>query len=178
MTRITTDEPRLLTTDDGFKFLPPRRQASWFGFLQTHRELMRVLDQELASRHRLSLSAYELLNRLAHAENGSLRTTKLAEQATLSVSRVSRLIDQLALAGWVERRNCAEDSRVVHVTLTESGRDLVRAAQETFFEVVEERWFANLSPEEVRLLADIFERMDSAGGAGCATALSAADGTD
>ena len=134
---------------------------------------MHALDAELHARDRVSLSAYELLNRLAHAEDGWLRMSDLAKQSPLSISRVSRVVDQLELAGWVRRASCASDSRVVHVTLTDAGREQVKSAQETFFAVVEERWFANLSCDEVATLADIFSRMG--GGAACAGALSAAE---
>jgi len=172
MARSRTDaEPAVLETDKGFKYLPPTRQLAWFGFLQAHKELMHALDAELHERNRVSLSAYELLNRLAHAQDGWLRMSDLARQSPLSISRVSRVVDQLELAGWVQRASCASDSRVVHVTLTDGGRDQVRAAQDTFFAVVEERWFANLSCDEVRTLAEIFARMG--GGAGCAKALGA-----
>ena len=157
------DDSQILQTEDGLKYLPPEREAAWLGLLRAHTELTRALDAALASAHGLSLSAYEVLSRLAHAEDGHLRMTILAERSGLSLSRVSRVIDQLERRGVVARRSCPTDSRVVHATIAESGRRLVAEAQETFFAVIEDRFLGRLTCDEVGLLGSIFSRLVSAG---------------
>ena len=153
------DEPPVLETEDGLKYLPPNREAAWLGLLRAHTELTRGLDTALSARHGLSLSAYEVLSRLAHAEDGHLRMSVLAERSGLSLSRVSRVMDQLEQRGLVARRSCASDSRVVHATITPPGRALVSEAQDTFFEVIEDRFLGRLSCDEVGLLGTIFGRL-------------------
>ena len=49
------------------KTLTPEREAAWLGILQAHADVTRALDAALAQRHGLSLSAYEVLSRLARA---------------------------------------------------------------------------------------------------------------
>ncbi|HVL95980.1 MAG TPA: hypothetical protein VM266_08975, partial [Solirubrobacteraceae bacterium] len=61
--------------------------------------------------------------------------------------------------GLVARRSCASDSRVVHATITPPGRALVSEAQDTFFEVIEDRFLGRLSCDEVGLLGTIFGRL-------------------
>ena len=159
----TLEEPEILQTPEGLKYLPPNRAAAWLGLLKAHGELTRALDTALSAKHALSLSAYEVLSRLAHADDGHLRMTQLAERSGLSLSRVSRVIDQLEQRGLVARRSCASDSRVVHATIEPSGRDLVAQAQETFFEVIEDRFLGRLTCDEVGLLGSIFSRLVAGG---------------
>ncbi len=159
----TVDEPSILETADGLKYLPPHREAAWLGLLRAHAELTRALDAALAARHGVSLSAYEVLSRLAHADEGHLRMSELATRSGLSLSRVSRVIDQLERRSVVARKSCPTDSRVVHATISGSGRRLVSEAQETFFEVIEERFLGRLTCDEVGLLGSLFARLVEAG---------------
>lgn len=160
---MAIEEPTVLKTKAGLKYFPPPREAAWFGLLAAHAELTRGLDGELSAKHGLSLSAYEVLSRLAHAEDGHLRMSALASCSQLSLSRVSRVIDALEQRELVARRSCPGDSRVVHATITDSGRSLVAEAQETFFAVIEDRFLGRLSCDEVGLLGSIFGRLIEAG---------------
>lgn len=156
-------DPNVLSTDAGLKYFPPEREAAWFGLLAAHAELTRALHACLSAKHGLTLSAYEVLSRLAHAEDGHLRMSELAAQSQLSLSRVSRVIDALETRGFAARKSCAGDSRVVHATITPAGHALLAAAQDTFFETVESRFLGRLSCDEVGLLGDIFGRLVAAG---------------
>jgi DNA-binding MarR family transcriptional regulator len=152
-------EPTVLQTPEGLKYLPPAREAAWIGLLQAHSELTRAIDAALSAEHRLTLSAYEVLSRLAHAGDGHLRMSQLAERSGLSLSRVSRVIDALEQRAVVARRSCPGDSRVVHATITAEGQALVARAQETFFRVIEERFLGRLSCEEVIQLGTLLGRL-------------------
>jgi DNA-binding MarR family transcriptional regulator len=162
MTGTRTPPPHLphVETDGELRQWCPVSSEAWTGLLQTHRRLTRELDAELEARHGLSFSGLEILARLARAEDRRLRMSDLAEQASLSLSRVSRLVDQLEARGAVCRQACPTDARVVHVALTEPGAELLCAAQETHFAGVEERFFARLTDDEVGLLARIFARLN------------------
>jgi DNA-binding MarR family transcriptional regulator len=160
---VSVVDPNVLSTDAGLKYFPPEREAAWFGLLAAHAELTRGLDACLSAKHGLTLSAYEVLSRLAHAPDGHLRMSELAGQSQLSLSRVSRVIDALEARGVAARESCAVDSRVVHATITPAGQELLAAAQDTFFETVESRFLGRLSCDEVGLLGDIFGRLVAAG---------------
>lgn len=164
-------DSNILETPEGLKYFPPEREAAWIGLIQAHSELTRALDQTLSARHGLSFSAYEVLSRVAHADDCALRMSVLAERAQLSLSRVSRVIDALEQRGHVERKSCERDSRVVYATITAAGTALVEDAQDTFFEVVEERFLAKLSCDEVKQLGHLLSRLlDQPLGAECPNA--------
>ena len=165
----------VLQTRDGLKYLAPDREAAWLGLLSAHTALTRALDTELAARHGLGLSAYEVLSRLARAEDGYIRMTHLAAMVNLSVSRVSRVIDQLAERGLVERGACPGDSRVVHVKLRPAGSAVVKEAQDTFFGVIEDRFLNRLDCTDIERLAAIFSRVSDAQEAECKASAAVAD---
>ena len=152
-------EANVLQTPEGLKYFAPSRGLAWLGLLQAHADLTRSLDAELNAEHGVSLSAYEMLSRLAHCPNGHMRMSDLAQATKLSLSRVSRLMDQLEAGGLASRQSCPGDSRVVHAVIEPTGRDRVRAAQETFFTVVDERFFGRLSCAEVEQLGSLLERL-------------------
>jgi DNA-binding MarR family transcriptional regulator len=167
MSDLTAPESAVLETHDGLKYFAPARSSAWIGILRAHAELTRGLDAELQAKHGVTLSAYEILSRLAHAEGGQLPMTQLAEQAKLSVSRVSRLMDHLHGRTLASRRACGSDSRIVYATIEPAGRDLVRAAQETFFAIVNDRFFGRLSCDEVATLGSLLDRLVDPGAAAC-----------
>ena len=136
--------------------LPDEQARAWLGFLAVHADITRALDAGLGAEFGLSLSALEVLARLAWAPDGRLRMTDLALGALLSQSRVSRLVDQLAERGLIVRSTCPSDSRGVFAHITDPGRELIGRALEWHWAQVRTRFFATLSPDQVRELGDIW----------------------
>ena len=147
------------TAEPGLRHLAPEQETVFFGFLQAHMDITRALEHQLTAAHGMSLAGYEVLNRLSGAADDGLRMTDLADRSRLSLSRISRVVDDLQLRGMVERRACATDKRVSYAALTEAGAAFLREAQETFYDVVEDRFLGRLSARETRVLADVFGRM-------------------
>jgi DNA-binding MarR family transcriptional regulator len=144
--------------DDGLATWSDTHKDAWIGLLETHKRLTRALDAELEAEHGLTLSGVECLGRLAAADRRALRLTALANATGLSLSRISRIVDMLEGRSLVERRSSAEDARAVEAHLTDAGLALVRDAQSSHFASVQERFFAQLSEDEVQTLAAIFGR--------------------
>ena len=153
--------------DDGLSHWPKVAADAWIGLLQTQRQLTRQLDAELEARHGLSLSALELLGRLAAATDHCVRLSLLAEQVNLSLSRVSRIIDALQARELVERRPCRLDARAINAQLTAAGLELARSAQRTHFDGVQRRFFDRLTPDEVTTLAEVFNRFSPGAARAC-----------
>lgn len=131
---------------------------AWIGLLETHKQLTRRLDAALTAQHNLSLSALELLARLAAADDRQLHLTALAAASGLSLSRVSRIIDTLQERDLVLRLACPNDARAVHAKLSDAGLDLVLRAQATHFASVQAAFFDQLDAEEIATLARVFGR--------------------
>jgi DNA-binding MarR family transcriptional regulator len=139
--------------------LPDDQAAAWVGFLAAHSEITHALDSGLNAEFGLSLSALEVLARVAWAGEGRLRISDLAQGALLSQSRVSRLVDELSGRGLVERVSCPSDSRGVFAQITAEGRELTGHALEWHWEQVRARFFAALSERQVKELGSIWRGM-------------------
>ena len=144
------------TDANGLSHWTETHADAWIGLLETHKQLTRALDAELTAQHGLSLSALELLARLAAADDHSLHLTALAGASGLSLSRVSRIIDTLEGRGLVARKACPSDARAVHAQLTDAGLELVIAAQSTHFASVQAAFFDQLDEDEIATLARVF----------------------
>jgi DNA-binding MarR family transcriptional regulator len=156
--RTRTPEPCYELGEDGLASWPDQHAGAWIGLLETHKRLTRELDGELDAEHRLTLSALEVLGRLAAAERHRMRLSALASACGLSLSRISRIVDALEARGLVERCSVDTDARAVEGCLSEAGMALVRRAQATHFASVQRLFFERLSEEEISLLAEIFSR--------------------
>jgi DNA-binding MarR family transcriptional regulator len=153
--------------DDGLATWGDLHKDAWIGLLETHKRLTRALDAELEAEHGLSLSGVECLGRLAAADDRALRLSALATATGLSLSRISRIIDTLEARKLVERRSSAEDARAVEAHLTDAGLQLVREAQGSHFASVQQRFFAQLSEDEIAVLARVFARFVPPSAAAC-----------
>jgi DNA-binding MarR family transcriptional regulator len=143
---------------DGLASWDRLHAEAWIGLLETHKRLTRALDAELETEHGLSLSALEVLARLAGAEDRSLGLSALAGGCSLSLSRISRIMDALETRGLVRRQAVQSDGRAVQGQLTDAGLELVKRAQASHFESVQRRFFEQLSAEELATLAAVFSR--------------------
>ena len=107
----------------------------------------------------LSLSQYHLLEPLIDGER--LATCELALAAGVSAPTATRMLTGLEREGLVERVPCEADRRVVHVNLTDEGRDRVLAARARG-EARRAEIFASLSEGERRQAARLLERLADA----------------
>ncbi len=144
----------------------------WARLLQGHAATTRALSGSLLAEHGLTLNDYEALMRLARAEDGRMRRVDLAEQLTLTASGVTRLLDGLEAAGYVERAACAEDRRVVYAVITELGSEKLETASESHLAAVRGLLEERFGPKELDQLAELLARLpgaENAVGEDCAT---------
>lgn len=139
--------------------MAPEKRAAWIGFLQTHAAITKALDADLMANVGIPLSAFEVLFGVAHAEEGYLRMSEVAEQAMLSPSRVSRLVTELERRGLLERRSCESDSRVVYAAITDQGSQLLEQVQALHFEGIERRFFSALTDDQIEQLGELWPRI-------------------
>jgi len=130
---------------------------AWQALLHAHHDVMRQLDAELRQEHGLSMSAYDVLLRLARAPDHSLRMTDLAERVMVSPSGLTRTVDRLASRGLVERDRFEGDARVMLARLTDQGRQVLRRAARTHLRGVRQHFTGRLSETQLRNVASALE---------------------
>ena len=140
---------------------------AWRGLLRAHACLARRLDAELDQAHGLPMTSYEVLHHLDEALGGRMRMRDLAEQAQLSRSGLTRLVDRLEREELLVRCSCEHDARGSYACLTERGRERLEDARVTQLAVVREHFFSRFSELELSLLARMCERIAPCNGNGC-----------
>ncbi|MBV8430007.1 MAG: winged helix-turn-helix transcriptional regulator [Solirubrobacterales bacterium] len=142
---------------------------AWRSYLQSHAAILRQLDAELASAHGMTTRDYEVLLYLAQAPDRQLPMSALATSTMLTRSGITRLIDGLVRAGWIERVACAKDARVSYARLTDVGYGKLRDAGCTHVASIQRLFLEHFSPEEVDQLASLLSRLPGAGTGGSCT---------
>ncbi|HLM86926.1 MAG TPA: MarR family transcriptional regulator [Solirubrobacteraceae bacterium] len=132
---------------------------AWRGLLRAHACLAKRLDAELEREHGLPMTSYEVLRHLEDANGGRMRMCELAEQAQLSRSGLTRLVDRLERDGLIERCSCDHDARGSYACMTHAGRERLEAARGTHLAVMREQFFSHFSETELGSLADMWERI-------------------
>jgi DNA-binding MarR family transcriptional regulator len=110
----------------------------WSELESAHARVREALERALEREHRLSLSEYEVLRRLADAPKGHRRIQELADEVHLSQSALSRLVQRLEESGYVSRSICDHDRRGIFACITDAGRKAQNEADPTHRAVLAE----------------------------------------
>ena len=92
----------------------------------------------------------------ALSEQEGLTHTELAERLQVTPATITRMLQRMEKAGFVERRPDPEDQRISRVYLTEAGREVQSALREVLSAMAAEM-LAGFSPGELGLLRRLLE---------------------
>jgi DNA-binding MarR family transcriptional regulator len=123
--------------------MPPMRSEvalieRWRSLLTSYNELAGHLERALSDEHGLTLSEFEILDRLVAQDCEKRRMQDLAADMYLSQSALSRAVARLEKTGLVARALCDSDRRGVFVNLTEEGLARHTAARRTHLAILAE----------------------------------------
>jgi len=144
---------------------PARQLEAWVSFLRAHAAITRALNADLLTAHGLTLSDYEVLLHLSRADGGMMRRVDLAEGVLLTASGITRLLDGLERAGYVEKVRCQSDARVSYARLTGAGREKLREASRTHLAGVDELFLGRFDDGERATLTELLGRLPMTGAA-------------
>ena len=133
--------------------------TSWVTFLRAHAAITREMSAQLQREHGLTLHDYEVLLHLSRAEGFLMRRVDLAQSVLLTASGITRLLEGLERAGYVEKATCQSDARVSYAKLTDDGLAKLRAASVTHVRGVREVFTGRYSGSELETLAQLLSRL-------------------
>ena len=110
----------------------------WRSLLSSYNEVAGHLERALSEQHGLTLSEFEILDRLAAQDCEKRRMQDLAADMYLSQSALSRAVARLEKHGLVARALCEADRRGVFVNLTADGLARHKAARRTHLAILAE----------------------------------------
>lgn len=135
--------------------------GSFVRLVRAHAAVTRAMNAQLLADHGLTINQYEALLQLAWAEGRRMRRVDLAERLVLTPSGVTRMLDGLEQAGYVDRDACPGDRRVTYAVLTETGLDKLRTASESHVADIRSYFESRFSAEELDQLVALLERLPS-----------------
>ena len=136
----------------------PNLQA-WIRFLRAHAAVTRQLSARLEAAHGLTLNDFDVLVQLYHAPDHALRRVDIARAVLLTASGITRLLDGLERAGWVEKRACETDARVSYAVLTKAGLEKFEEARLAHHRDIAELFGSRFSNGELAQLAELLGRL-------------------
>lgn len=124
--------------------------------------LPRRMDQDLVAHTGLSLTRYVVLMRLSETEGATLRMGDLADAASISPSRMTRLAQSLVEDGLLTRRSDPCDARTQLATLTDAGRDSLERARPAHLASVRALVIDHVAPADREVITRVFRQLLSA----------------
>jgi DNA-binding MarR family transcriptional regulator len=142
--------------------LSPLELDAWAGLLRTHFLLRSELDRRLLKGHRLLVSSYGVLLRLAWAGRDGVRMSELAELAMMTSGGVTRLADRLERDGLITRTRSRDDLRGFEARITPAGQKALRRANRQHLADIRELFLEHVTQQELEVLARVWRRVQDA----------------
>lgn len=92
------------------------------------------------------------VNILSTLREKDMTMKELSEYMTISKQQMTLLIDKLVRKGFVARKACPDDRRIIIITITQGGRDLLDSIHEFSLSVLDQRT-KSMSKEDRELLS-------------------------
>ena len=135
----------------------PPEQIAFLAVVLAGQRLLAQAAERVRSRG-LTETQYNVLRILRGAGAAGLDCGEVGERMLTRVPDVTRLLDRLAAAGWVERVRAAEDRRRVVNRITDEGRALLARLDRPVRDLHRAQ-FADLDGEELATLIRLLERV-------------------
>lgn len=124
----------------------------------SHAAVTERVQRALAAADLPPLSWFELLSAIQSSPTGAPRMSDLADWLTLSRGGITKLVDRLQEAGYLERVSCAEDRRSLHAELTSAGERMLGEMQ-AVYETELERHLGALSAEDAERISAALQKV-------------------
>src|SRR5438105_1757482 len=98
---------------------------AWRAVVTSYAAVTDRVQRALAAADLPPLSWFELLWAVERSPTGRPRMSELAAWLTLSRGGITKLVDRLEEAGYLDRVSCAEDWRALQAELTTSGKRIL-----------------------------------------------------
>jgi DNA-binding MarR family transcriptional regulator len=145
---------------------PESRFLAWRSVVTTHAAVTDRVQKALAAADLPPLSWFELLAAVKRSPTGRPRMSELAEWLTLSRGGITKLVDRLQQAGYIERVSCPQDRRSLQAELTPAGERMLEEMQ-AVYEAELEQHLKTLSGDQAELIT---QALDSVTESTCETA--------
>lgn len=106
----------------------------------------------------VSPTQYNVLRILRGAGADGLRCGEIAERMITHDPDITRLLDRMERAGWIERARDSKDRRVVVARVSKSGLDLLKQIDRPIEDHIQ-RTSGHMTDKRMRLLVDLLDEL-------------------
>jgi len=139
---------------------------AWTRLMRAQSAALLGVETDLKAAGFPPLAWYDVLLELSRHDG--LRPFEIETRVLLAQYNLSRLLDRLAAAGYVERRPCPDDKRGQIIVITPAGRDLQKRMWPSYRSAIARHVGARLSEADAETLGRLLEKLiparTSAGG--------------
>lgn len=133
---------------------------AWRALVTSHAAVTARVQRALADAALPPLSWFEVLRAVKLSPAGQPRMSELADWLTLSRGGITKLVDRLEQAGYLERVSCHRDRRSLRAELTPTGQHVLEAMHAVYATEVL-RHLGTLTPSESRSVASALEKVSA-----------------
>jgi DNA-binding MarR family transcriptional regulator len=133
--------------------------SSWLSVVRLITRLPWAIDGQLQRDTGISMIEYMTMAMLSKATDQTMRMSELAEEASVSLSRLSHLVKRLEARGYVRREPDPADGRFTNAILLPDGSLKLASAAPSHVAYVRHLVVDNLSAERLRRLGQDAERI-------------------
>ncbi|MBD0293738.1 MAG: MarR family transcriptional regulator [Flavisolibacter sp.] len=137
-----------------------KKQKAMINLLYTYGWVLERIKNFLA-REDITHQQYNILRILRGAAPEPLSTLQIRERMLDKMSDTSRIVDRLILKGLVKKCTCPKDKRLVDVTITEKGQQLLKNLDDEAHEM--EAIMGSLTEKEADMLNTLLDKLRNAG---------------
>ncbi len=112
----------------------------------------------------LTQQQFNVLRILRGSYPTPISTAEIRERMLDKSSDASRLVDRLCAKGWVNKKVCEEDKRLVNVLISEEGQALLKEIDKKMNDL--DKILQVISPEEAKILNEILDKFGETGNQG------------
>ncbi|WHY01377.1 MarR family transcriptional regulator [Neobacillus sp. DY30] len=123
--------------------------------MQTSKAIQERIRDEM-SKHNLSITEFSVLEVLFY--QGKQTIQQIGSRILISSGSMTYVIDKLEQKGIIKRNDCREDRRVIHITLTAEGMDMMENIMPKYQDLVDS-FFGDLTGEESELIINLLKKV-------------------
>ena len=142
------------------RWLSDAEMKAWRGFVTTSPDLMNAIERDLGV-FGLDAGDYQLLAMLSEAIDHRLKMCDLADTLRLSRSGLTRRMDGVVKAKYVERIQDKDDRRVSFAHLTTKGYEFLKKVAPLHLRDVRSRMIDLLNESEIKALGSAFAKINA-----------------
>ncbi|MEQ8709836.1 MAG: MarR family winged helix-turn-helix transcriptional regulator [Rhodospirillales bacterium] len=137
--------------------------TAWARLIRASQHLLEKVEADLKAAGLPPLIWYDALLELRRAGRAGLRPVDLQHRMLLAQYNVSRLVDRLEAAGYLQRERLKSDGRAQVLFITTDGRKLLKAMWPVYRSAIDQHFTAPLSGKKIRQISKIMTAFLPAG---------------